>query len=133
MNCIPTTSHRDRIVRYTLLGSAVLTALLGAFVSSTADAAEAAPAAKSARPAAEQVARGKYLMSTSGCMDCHTPWKMGEKGPEPDLSRLYSGHPEQLQMPPLGTRIPDPQGQALLRAWLDDMTRSTSTTQETAP
>jgi mono/diheme cytochrome c family protein len=100
MNSIPTTTHRDRIVRYTLLGSAVLTALLGAFVSSTADAAEAAPTAGSARPAAEQVARGKYLMSTSGCMDCHTPWKMGEKGPEPDLSRLYSGHPEQLQMPP---------------------------------
>ena len=74
MNCIPTTSHRDRIVRHTLLGSTVLTALLGAFVASTADAAEAAPAAKSARPAAEQVARGKYLMSTSGCMDCHTPW-----------------------------------------------------------
>lgn len=46
------------------------------------------------------VARGKYLVSTSGCHDCHTPWKMGPNGPEPDMSRALSGHPEQLQMPP---------------------------------
>ena len=45
-------------------------------------------------------ARGKYLVDTSGCIDCHTPWKMGAKGPEPDLSRHLSGHPEALKMPP---------------------------------
>lgn len=43
--------------------------------------------------------RGKYLVSTSACMDCHTPWKMGRNGPEPDLSRTLSGHPEQLRLP----------------------------------
>jgi hypothetical protein len=48
------------------------------------------------------------------------------------LHRMATRQPLQ-QMPPLGTRIPDPQGQALLRAWLDDMTRSTSTSQEPAP
>jgi hypothetical protein len=50
---------------------------------------------------AEKAARGKYLVSTSGCMDCHTPMKMGKDGrPEFDLSRMLSGHPETLKMPP---------------------------------
>ena len=49
---------------------------------------------------AERLARGKYLVTTAGCNDCHTPWKMGASGPEPDMSRMLSGHPEQLRMPP---------------------------------
>ena len=48
----------------------------------------------------EIVARGKYLVSTSGCHDCHTPFKLGASGPEPDMSRALSGHPEGLVMPP---------------------------------
>ena len=43
---------------------------------------------------ANKLARGKYLVTTSGCNDCHTPWKVGPAGPEPDMSRLLSGHPE---------------------------------------
>jgi len=37
---------------------------------------------------------GKYLVETHACHDCHTPLKMGPKGPEPDMSRMLSGHPE---------------------------------------
>ena len=48
-----------------------------------------------------KAARGKYLVNTSGCMDCHTPLKMGANGPEPDMSRMLSGHPEALKMPPV--------------------------------
>lgn len=43
--------------------------------------------------------RGKYLVTTSGCNDCHTPWKMGPNGPAPDMSRELSGHPQYLLMP----------------------------------
>ena len=43
---------------------------------------------------AAKVARGKYLVTTSGCNDCHTPWHLGPSGPEPDMSRMLSGHPE---------------------------------------
>jgi hypothetical protein len=46
------------------------------------------------------VERGKYLVTVMGCNDCHTPWKMGEKGPEPDMSRMLSGHPEGMKLPP---------------------------------
>lgn len=43
-----------------------------------------------------RVARGQYLVSVVGCNDCHTPLKMGPTGPEPDLARFLSGHPEQM-------------------------------------
>jgi mono/diheme cytochrome c family protein len=46
------------------------------------------------------VMRGKYLVTVGGCNDCHTPWKVGPTGPQPDMSRMLSGHPEQLAMPP---------------------------------
>ena len=39
------------------------------------------------------VARGEYLVHAMGCTDCHTPWKMGPNGPEPDMTRALSGHP----------------------------------------
>ena len=50
--------------------------------------------------AADQAARGKYLVTVAVCNDCHTPWKMGAAGPEPDMSRMLSGHPEQMALPP---------------------------------
>ena len=55
---------------------------------------------------AERVERGRYLVSTHGCNDCHTPWKAGANGPEPDMSRMLSGHPETLAMP----SAPKPEG-----------------------
>jgi len=49
--------------------------------------------------AQDPVARGKYLVAVTACGDCHTPTKRGEKGPEPDLTRLLSGHPASMEMP----------------------------------
>ena len=49
---------------------------------------------------ADLTARGAYLVTAFGCADCHTPMKMGAKGPEPDLSRNLSGHPESLKLSP---------------------------------
>jgi len=54
----------------------------------------------------KQIARGKYVVTTSGCNDCHTPWKVGPAGPEPDYSRMLSGHPETLVMP-AATKLPE--------------------------
>ncbi|MES1214391.1 MAG: c-type cytochrome [Bacteroidota bacterium] len=42
------------------------------------------------------VKRGSYLVTIMGCNDCHTPFKMGLNGPEPDQDRLLSGHPEYI-------------------------------------
>jgi mono/diheme cytochrome c family protein len=51
-------------------------------------------------PVAARIERGAHLVRTMGCNDCHTPWKMGPRGPEPDLSRALIGHPQDLAMPP---------------------------------
>ncbi len=52
------------------------------------------PAAAQATQA--QATRGEYLVRTMACNDCHTPWKMGDHGPEPDMSRMLSGHPQDM-------------------------------------
>jgi hypothetical protein len=52
------------------------------------------------------VARGAYLVQIMACNDCHTPWKMGKEGPEPDMTRMLSGHPQSLSMPP-PPRLPE--------------------------
>jgi hypothetical protein len=53
----------------------------------------AASKAWTAPRAESAVERGRYLVSAIGCHDCHTPWTVGEHGPEPDMSRMLSGHP----------------------------------------
>ena len=50
--------------------------------------------ANTAQATDAQVARGKYLVTIMVCNDCHTPWHMTDKGPEPDMSRMLSGHPQ---------------------------------------
>jgi mono/diheme cytochrome c family protein len=51
-----------------------------------------------AAPALSPVERGKYIVETAGCHDCHTPAKMGPNGPEPDMARALSGHPETVKV-----------------------------------
>jgi hypothetical protein len=70
--------------------------------------APVAPPAVTASVDAERVARGEYLVTIGGCNDCHTPWKLGPKGPEPDMTRMLSGHPAALQMPPAPALPPGP-------------------------
>lgn len=56
-----------------------------------------------AMPNAELVARGKYLVDVLGCNDCHSPKVMTQFGPVPDTTRLLSGHPADLPLPPVDT------------------------------
>src|SRR5688572_13011661 len=45
---------------------------------------------------AQVIKRGEYLVTIGGCNDCHTPFKLGPNGPEPDMDRMLSGHPQGL-------------------------------------
>jgi hypothetical protein len=59
-----------------------------------------APAAPPpAAPAESQVDRGEKLIIGGGCHDCHTPKTMTPRGPEADLTRMLSGHPESAGLP----------------------------------
>jgi cytochrome c len=57
-------------------------------------------AARSPRdPKASRLERGEYLVAYCACTDCHTPHKVGPRGPEPDMKRFLSGHPESANLP----------------------------------
>ncbi|HEV8232036.1 MAG TPA: diheme cytochrome c-553 [Thermoanaerobaculia bacterium] len=66
--------------------------------SAPAQAEQSSAAATEAT--SDLVGGGRYLVTIMACNDCHTPYKMGKNGPEPDMSRMLSGHPEGLKMPP---------------------------------
>jgi hypothetical protein len=83
--------------------------VLAAAKPGAAKPAAGQPAQKPADDAAQRTAeveRGRHLVTTAGCNDCHTPFKMGAQGPEPDMTRMLSGHPESAKVPP----PPAPQG-----------------------
>lgn len=54
----------------------------------------------------EMRARGHYLVTIAACNDCHTPWIDGPEGPEPDMTRMLSGHPQTELLPP--APVPNP-------------------------
>jgi mono/diheme cytochrome c family protein len=90
---------RQSLTSATIVLAAI--AVAGSLTATTAKR-QAAKNEKAAQLAAQQavVKRGEYLVNIGGCNDCHTPFKMGPNGPEPDRTRLLSGHPEALVMPP---------------------------------
>jgi hypothetical protein len=89
------------MIRYRLSLLLAATTAIVALSGTIATADGQAAYSGSSAPATDAVvARGKYLVSTMGCNDCHTPWKMGPRGPEPDMTRELSGHPSDLVMPP---------------------------------
>jgi mono/diheme cytochrome c family protein len=64
------------------------------------------PGEKTVAAPPDPVKRGEYLVHGGACNDCHTPWTMTDKGPGPDMTKLMSGHPAGLIMPP----PPKPEG-----------------------
>jgi hypothetical protein len=88
---------RSRLTTLTMvLGMAVFSgAMLRAVAADGQAAGGAAPEAKKTR-----VERGAYLVTMMGCNDCHTPWKVGAQGPEPDMTRALTGHPQDMLLPP---------------------------------
>ena len=55
----------------------------------------APPPAEPAAPAQSAVDRGQYLVTVQDCNGCHTPFTdMGE----PDMSRMLSGHPQDVSV-----------------------------------
>jgi mono/diheme cytochrome c family protein len=88
--------QRTTVTLLVLVALAVTATLTATATNRTAE--RNAAAAKAA--AAARVERGAYLVNLGGCNHCHTPWKMGPKGPEPDMSRMLSGHPEAMVMTP---------------------------------
>jgi mono/diheme cytochrome c family protein len=90
------------MTRYSLFRSvAILSISVGFSGCQTAPPPPETRAAPAAEAKPDPVARGKYLAAAGACGDCHTPFKMGPNGPEPDMERELSGHPESLKVTPV--------------------------------
>ena len=70
----------------------------------------------------DKLARGKYLVTVAGCNHCHTPWKLGPNGPEPDMTRMLSGHPQDMTLP----QPPKPEGPWIVAAASEENPRARS-------
>ncbi|HXE57703.1 MAG TPA: hypothetical protein VNK43_06875 [Gemmatimonadales bacterium] len=69
------------------------------------------PAERDNPPAdADQLARGRFIVSIGGCNDCHTPKVFTAAGPVPDSSRYLSGHPADAKVPPVPQGVLGPDG-----------------------
>ena len=90
---------------------------LWSFSPSSAPAADPKPSPKSL------VERGQYLVTISGCNDCHTPKTMSPKGPVLHPMKILSGHQADSKLPdiPQGVLGPDKWGAITnhdLTAWV---------------
>jgi mono/diheme cytochrome c family protein len=61
------------------------------------------------------VERGEYLVTVGGCNDCHSPKVFTNAGPEPDQSRILSGHLANEKLPAIPSALiaPDKWGAML--------------------
>lgn len=82
-----TQATSSAILGWLLGGAATLAVLTTISLQGCATQSDAKNSEQSA------IQRGDYLVRIGGCNDCHTPWKMGDHGPEPDMTRMLSGHP----------------------------------------
>ncbi len=100
LEAVAARSPRRRARRTVLLAAwGLLLAAVFAVGALRSAAEEKGAASKPAAAADARVARGRYLVTVAGCNDCHTPLRMGASGPEPDMSRMLSGHPEGMPLP----------------------------------
>jgi len=88
-------STRQRVTTITIMAACLI--LAASIMGSARSASRAEVAVKEVQKT--RVERGAYLVTVGGCNDCHTPFKMGPKGPEPDMTRMLSGHPQSVVMP----------------------------------
>ena len=88
-----TTRQRITVITLVLVSIVIAATLTATAASRTARQSEQQKLVRA------RVQRGEYLVTIGGCNDCHTPFKMGPNGPEPDMSRALSGHPESFKMP----------------------------------
>ncbi len=91
-------------MRKTILTMAVTAGVITALLQACNGNEKTAQAA--AKPGQEEeIKRGEYLVSISGCDDCHTPKKMGAMGPEPDMSLRFSGYRSAVPFSKVDTSI----------------------------
>jgi mono/diheme cytochrome c family protein len=76
-------------------GSALIATQLVLTASPLAKETKKERAAAPSKAQAAAIERGEYIVESSGCQHCHTPWIFDKElgVPRPDRTRMLSGHP----------------------------------------
>jgi hypothetical protein len=59
----------------------------------------------------DYINRGEYLVISIGCQDCHSPKRMGDRGPKAIEELMFSGYPSERVLPEIST-------DAVQRGWI---------------
>lgn len=90
-------------MRRTIIASVVIIAGISIFLSCSQSKSNTVAQAEISKDSL--VKRGEYLVTIMGCNDCHTPLKMTDQGPMPDMDRMLSGYPSQIPLSKLDTSL----------------------------
>ncbi len=90
-----------KYLSWTCIGVTVCIIFLHSGCNNASPAQQTTEPAKKELTHGEQVARGKYLVTTMGCNDCHSPKKMTPQGPVVDSAQTLSGYHAGMPMPPI--------------------------------
>jgi mono/diheme cytochrome c family protein len=89
--------------KFILLASLAV-ALIVAVVACNGITVTEGKTAVAAKDTAGRVTRGEYLVTTTGCDDCHSPKRMGAHGPELIPELRLSGFQKEGKLPPVDTK-----------------------------
>jgi mono/diheme cytochrome c family protein len=84
-------------MKYLIIPVLIAVMMSAAMISCTSSGAETAK--QTLVDSSELVKRGEYLVTIGVCDDCHSPKKMGPKGPEIDPELRLSGYPSSRPIP----------------------------------
>ena len=82
-----------------IVALATLFMLAATIIITTSATSQKRKASSGKFPKDSMIKRGEYLVTTSGCHDCHSPKIFTPMGPMPDTTRLLSGHPASDTIP----------------------------------
>ena len=60
------------------------------------------------------IKRGEYIVTTGSCHDCHSPKNLTPMGPKVDSTKMLSGHPADMPIPPVNPDALKPGGWVLM-------------------
>jgi hypothetical protein len=106
---------KPTVMKYTFTAFAVIVMAFSACSDNTAPLVKESSA--SAMPALEGEAlikRGEYLVTIGSCHDCHSPKNLTPMGPKVDSTKMFSGHPAGMPLPPFDPGALKPGGWILM-------------------
>jgi hypothetical protein len=102
-------------MKHTFIASALVVAALSSCSDNTAPLVKEASTSETTRLEGEAlIKKGEYIVTTGSCQDCHSPKNLTPMGPKVDSTKMLSGHPADMPLPPFDASALKPGGWVLM-------------------